>query len=159
MSTPVLKQRHSLVGKSPFGLIGRLREADTPPLAWAQLKKGHPVTEYNTQQLKTELEGLVGCGSGDLLKAAGKKDCDAHLRLALHFAILEANSTGQPAGKVPAKPSGDREGGNGAAAGEPSQGTSGQESGSGGQHALRGKADTKDGDTAQVSVASSIQRR
>ncbi len=101
MAATVLKKSHSLVGKSPFVLINRLREMDTPPVTWAQLKRGHPVDEYSVDQLRAELEGLLGVPYIDILKAAGKDDIEINLRLAVHIAIHEANACGQPPTKTP----------------------------------------------------------
>ncbi len=41
LAATVLKKSHSLVGKSPFVLNNRLRDMDTLPVTWAQLKTGH----------------------------------------------------------------------------------------------------------------------
>ncbi len=106
MALLVLKPKHSLVNVPPFRLINKLREADTPPMAWAHLKKGHAVDSYSEEQLQTELEGLVGAPAADILAAASKPSTKVNLQIALHLAIGEANAYGQPPTKTPQKQNG-----------------------------------------------------
>ncbi len=101
MAVPVLKARHSLVGKNPFPVANLLRGADTQPVVLARLKKEHPLERYTHDQCRQEFEGLVGCPVADVLSAATKEDTHANVRMALHFAIMEANTRGQPKAQVP----------------------------------------------------------
>ncbi len=82
----LLKPKHSLVNVSPFRLINKLRDADTATVVWAHLKPGHAVDSYSEQQLKTELEGLVGAPAVDILVVASKPSTKANLRMALNEA-------------------------------------------------------------------------
>ncbi len=93
MALLVLKPKHSLVNVPPFRLINKLREADTPPMAWAHLKKGHAVVNYSKEQLQTELGGFVGAPAADILAAASKPITKVNIIYVLSMIIVSEYDT------------------------------------------------------------------
>ena len=58
MAHPVLKLRHSLVGKSLIPIIGQVRAEDVVDFL-ARLKKEHPLENYSVNEMHSEFEKLT----------------------------------------------------------------------------------------------------
>jgi len=58
----ILKVRHSLIGKSLIPVINQVKalEEGLPLPELARLKKGHPIENYNLNELHQEFERLTG---------------------------------------------------------------------------------------------------
>lgn len=70
MEAVVLKQRHSLIGKSLVPVILKVRTQLVnvmPPENMAKLKKDHLLSLYSLDELKVEFEGLTGENMTDVL--------------------------------------------------------------------------------------------
>ena len=95
---PVLKPKHSLVGRNYLPVLTKLRAATDPPVEWARLKKDHALEDYSKEELLENIEGLLGVPAPDVLACAGRDDNIQSARLALHYVILQCNLSGQPKG-------------------------------------------------------------
>ena len=100
----VLRKDHSLAGRSCLAVIKAVRAFKgrlSDPLA--HLKKDHPLEKYASDQLVSELEGLLGAEACNILEMAGVEGAEDPvsvprdtLLFTLHTSITEANAKGQP---------------------------------------------------------------
>ncbi|XP_061183838.1 uncharacterized protein LOC133192023 [Saccostrea echinata] len=97
----VLKPKHSLVGKSlvPVILKFKAQEDRIEECDLNRLKKGHSLTRYNQDELRSEFEGLTGENPRDILLLAGREEDFDSLVILMHFAIAHANLAGAPKGQ------------------------------------------------------------
>jgi hypothetical protein len=97
MSHPILKTKHSLIGKNllPVVLKTKAQEDEIPLLA--RLIKEHPLENYSLEELLTEFKRLTGTSAEEVMGLAGKDvKTREHVRIAMHHAIVQANLMGAP---------------------------------------------------------------
>ena len=92
---PVLKRRHSLIGKNHLPLLVALK-ANHVPKEFARMTAETPLDE---DQLEEAFNSLTGERATQILSLADRENNLQNLRLLIHFTILKANEVGQSNGQ------------------------------------------------------------
>ena len=95
MAYPVLKDKHSLVGKDVLPLVRKLRNHDGKVNSWAR-HSGKDVSTLTAGECDALFMDLTGQNSEEMLEMAAKPLDEASKPLAVHVAIVDANFLGQP---------------------------------------------------------------
>lgn len=97
--TVVLKQKHSLQGKSLLSLILEVKADQSERDTLARLKKDHPLERYSLEELKSEFNKLTGETIQSLVMIIGQEEILDLVRRIMNFSILHANNVGAPKGQ------------------------------------------------------------
>lgn len=95
---PVLKRRHSLIGKNHLPLLVALK-ANHVPKEFARMTAETPLVDLDEDQLEEAFNSLTGERATQILSLAERENNLQNLRLLLHFTILKANEVGQSNGQ------------------------------------------------------------
>ncbi|XP_062602975.1 uncharacterized protein LOC134264730 [Saccostrea cucullata] len=96
---PILKRRHTLVGKNILPVVKKVKNYAGQRLNFAKLKSTMPIEELSEGELAQKFKDLTSEKACDILEMAAKEISAENLRVLLHFTILHANETGAPDGQ------------------------------------------------------------
>lgn len=93
----MLRDKHSLRGRSITPLVKRLRDPERVRGNLARLKRTHPTENMDLENLGRAVKNITGEDAQDIWAMAGhdQDPTEDDMRLVLHYTITTANELGQ----------------------------------------------------------------